>query len=362
MSWGQFSHHEEAEESFWPSFTDIMMVIVMTFLLVTVAVVMTNTRLLDELKSSLVAEQEASQLAEFTLQENATLEEQLDYFRQRSSSLEMDLLRSMAKQEATQTELTNTRTELSRLQMQEQTQARTLEQRNQELSVLQQDYREQSAASSRLQATLAQTQQQLEEETGRLEQEKAQLQAQMLEEKTALQLELSEAKQALSSETQRLQTELQLVNQQLQASQESQQASEQALITLQNKTVDEREKLASLEGDYAELDKKYQKLLKPKRSSKGKTSVDVMYSRSGYKIRAPGDSTYRNVRKAEMEAELEALKAQYVSDLYVKIIIPENSGLSYNEAWVFTRDTLNKYDYYYQQDNSETPEDGAVEE
>jgi hypothetical protein len=35
----------------------------------------------------------------------------------------------------------------------------------------------------------------------------------------------------------------------------------------------------------------------------------------------------------------------------VKIIIPEDSGLSYNQAWVFTRDMLNKYDYYYQEDN-----------
>ena len=37
MSWGNIYHDESAEESFWPSFTDIMMVIVMTFLLVTVA-------------------------------------------------------------------------------------------------------------------------------------------------------------------------------------------------------------------------------------------------------------------------------------------------------------------------------------
>jgi hypothetical protein len=33
----------------------------------------------------------------------------------------------------------------------------------------------------------------------------------------------------------------------------------------------------------------------------------------------------------------------------VKVIIPGDSGLSYNEAWNFTRDILSKYDYYYQE-------------
>jgi hypothetical protein len=34
----------------------------------------------------------------------------------------------------------------------------------------------------------------------------------------------------------------------------------------------------------------------------------------------------------------------------VKVIIPEDSGLSYNEAWTFTQDILTSYDYYYQDD------------
>lgn len=46
------SGRDEFEESFWPSFTDVMMVITMIFLIVTVAVVLTNTRLLDDLRHS----------------------------------------------------------------------------------------------------------------------------------------------------------------------------------------------------------------------------------------------------------------------------------------------------------------------
>ncbi|CAA6824411.1 MAG: Unknown protein [uncultured Thiotrichaceae bacterium] len=311
MSWGNVFHAEEAEDSFWPSFTDIMMVIVMTFLLVTVAVVLTNTRLLDELKSSVVAEKEATQRAEFTLKENATLEEQLDYFQQRTSSLEMELLRSRAQAENTRSELLDTQTELSRLQNLDQ-------QKSYQIADM-----EENLASR--EATVRQ-----------------------------LETDLQQNKQVLSAERSRLQGELESIQSQLESSQAAATASESALADLREQTSDERLKLASLKGEYDELDKKYQKLVKPTRSSKDKTVVDVMYSQSGYRIRQPGEANYRSVGRAAMNRELTELKAKHGTDLYVKIIIPENSGLSYNKAWVFTRDMLNKYDYYYQDNTGST--------
>ena len=51
----------------------------------------------------------------------------------------------------------------------------------------------------------------------------------------------------------------------------------------------------------------------------------------------------------EVETRLTKQKAEKGKDLYVKIIIPENSGLTYNEAWNFMRNLLVKYDYYYQE-------------
>ena len=42
-------------------------------------------------------------------------------------------------------------------------------------------------------------------------------------------------------------------------------------------------------------------------------------------------------------------KREHGKNLYVKIIIPEDSGLTYNEAWEFMRSLLVKYDYYYQE-------------
>ncbi|MEZ5448145.1 MAG: hypothetical protein R3E89_03705 [Thiolinea sp.] len=179
-----------------------------------------------------------------------------------------------------------------------------------------------------------------------------QVQRELGAENTRLQDELEQARTTLTAETGRLQTELDLAQSRLQASQASAQESAQALAELRSQTEQDRERLASLEGDYAELDKKYQKLLKPTRSSKGKTVVDVMYQKSGYRIRAPGEANYRSLGLAALNAELQGLKDRHGNDLYVKIIIPENSGLSYNQAWAFTRDTLDQFDYYYQDDES----------
>lgn len=279
------SGRDEFEESFWPSFTDVMMVITMIFLIVTVAVVLTNTRLLDDLRHSVKAEQsaqqsaqkaaeealqasrqaqKAEQLAEFQLKANASLEEQLEYLQQRSSSLEMELLRSRAAAEATASAASERDALLSRLEAQQSEYGNTLKLREQSIAMLQ--------------------------------------------------------------------TELNSKNTEI--------------AGLTSKADQSEKQLLSLQGEYTELDQKYQKLLKPARSSKGKQVVEVVYSKSGYNIRKPGEATLRNIGRAALDAELSALKAQHGTELYVKVVIPDNSGLSYNEAWRFTSEMLAKYDYY----------------
>ena len=279
------SGRDEFEESFWPSFTDVMMVITMIFLIVTVAVVLTNTRLLDDLRHSVKAEQsaqqsaqkaaeealqasrqaqKAEQLAEFQLKANASLEEQLEYLQQRSSSLEMELLRSRAAAEATASAASERDALLSRLEAQQSEYGNTLKLREQSIAMLQ--------------------------------------------------------------------TEVNSKNTEI--------------AGLTSKADQSEKQLLSLQGEYTELDQKYQKLLKPARSSKGKQVVEVVYSKSGYNIRKPGEATLRNIGRAALDAELSALKAQHGTELYVKVVIPDNSGLSYNEAWRFTSEMLAKYDYY----------------
>jgi len=80
-----FENHGVSEESFWPSFTDIMMVIVMVFLLVTVAVILNNWSLIGDLKKSIEAQKIASSLAENRQEKNHSLESKL-------SSLESQLV------------------------------------------------------------------------------------------------------------------------------------------------------------------------------------------------------------------------------------------------------------------------------
>ena len=276
---------DDLEEGFWSSFSNVMMVILKIFLLVIIVMALNNRKLLDELESSVqaqevaqqeaesaatqaqrlaVAAQKSAQVAEFQLKANATLEEQLDYLQQRSASLEMDLLRSRAEAEEARTTSTSKDTELSRLQALTQEQASTLTQREQSFSMLQ----------------------------------------------TELASKNTEA------------------------------------LGLRTKVDESEKKLLSMQGELTELDQKYQKLLQPARSAKGKKVVEVMYSKSGYSIRKPGEAAAQSVTRAALESELGGLKAQHGTELYVKVVIPDNSGLSYNEAWRFTNDMLTKYDYY----------------
>ena len=60
-----------------------------------------------------------------------------------------------------------------------------------------------------------------------------------------------------------------------------------------------------------------------------------------------GDENYTTLSSDELHSKLAALKKKHSNNLYIKIIIPENSGLSYSEAWEFMKGILHKYDYYY---------------
>ena len=294
MSWGK-EIHDEHEESFWPSFSDIMMVIAMVFLLITLTVVLSNTRLVTQLRTSIQAEQQASQLAEEQLKANATLEEQLDYYKNRAAAVEYELLRNRAKTETLAQELDNARQSLQNAERTQQTGQSQLNLATQRTQVLEQELNTALSTAQTLRDQLTQRQ----TRTTELEQEV----------------------QRLSGETETLK-------------------------------ISSTAALSKLQGELDELDRKYQKLLRPARSPKNKQVVEVIYQKSGYRIRKPSEFVHRTVDSATLNNELSALKSQYGTDLYVKIIIPENSGLSYNEAWRFTRDMLDNYDYYSQGDSA----------
>ncbi len=82
--------------------------------------------------------------------------------------------------------------------------------------------------------------------------------------------------------------------------------------------------------------------------------MEVRYEKLGGKgliqFRKSDNLPYKNLSEANLHKELSTLKESYKKALYVKIIIPDNSGLSYSEAWAFMSGLLDKYDYYYQDD------------
>jgi len=81
--------------------------------------------------------------------------------------------------------------------------------------------------------------------------------------------------------------------------------------------------------------------------------VDLRYEKTadGEKIsfRDMGEEKYSRLNRADLELRLSELKKKHPKKLYIKIIIPEESGLTYNEAWGFMKNILEDYDYYYQQ-------------
>jgi hypothetical protein len=61
------------------------------------------------------------------------------------------------------------------------------------------------------------------------------------------------------------------------------------------------------------------------------------------------DQVFQPVSRAELDAALGRRKAEHKQGLDIRVIIPEDSGLSYNEAWKFTSDIHKTYDYYFQE-------------
>jgi len=292
---------EDLEESFWSSFSNVMMVILKIFLLVIVIMALNNRNLLDDLKNNVQAKEEAQEeaklalhLAQSSLKANASLEEQLAYFQQRSSYLDLELLRSRAEAEGARNLSNSQKAELTRLQTLNKEQADTLVNRNKIVGELQ----------------------------GKLT--------------------------GLATEKERTQSELA-------AARDNATRMETELSSLRTKYNESDIKLLSLQGEFTELDKKYQKLLKPARSASNKQVVEVLYQKTGYSLRKAGEGSYRNLDRASLENELAALKTQFGNDLYVRIVIPDNSGLSYSEAWSFTNQILSRYDYYYNPSPSSAP-------
>jgi chromosome segregation ATPase len=315
------------ENSFWPSFTDVMMVITLIFLMATSILVVRNWQLVAELQESIAAERIAAQLIESTSLENTTLEERLANAEQSNSILRLRLMKRDEELSTAQEALRNQQASTAELQQQnrefqavlQQTRAE-LDAANLEINAATAQFNEMAAQIELLNQQLAQQQQAGDEARAELDSARQQI-ADLTASSSAQQLTISQ----LSEEKSKLAQDIAAYNQQL----------------------------LTLKGEYETVKSKYEELIKPARTARGKHIAQVYYVKGEngnvIRYRQPGDTEFSRLSLAEVEERLGKLKREYGKDLYVKIIIPEDSGLTYNEAWEFMRNLLVKYDYYYQE-------------
>ena len=319
----QTSHSNEG--SFWPSFTDIMMVITMIFLMATSLLVVRNWQLVSELRESVAAEQIASQLIETTFLENSTLEERLANAEQGNSILRLRLLKRNKELQVSNNSLRQQKFYIDAIEADNERLNKSLSASVTALTLANTEIDTIKALQQTLNTQVLTMEQQLRLSTvekNSLELQLGKVQSEVLESKQAQQKNIAD----LTQQKQLLTLEIDAYNQQM----------------------------LMLKSDYETVKSKYEKLIKPARSAKDKYIAEVYYNIKGtdsevIRYKVPGDSNFVDLSLAEVEKRLSKLKQEKGNDLYVKVIIPTDSGLTYNEAWEFMRNLLAKYDYYYQE-------------
>ncbi|MDH5612495.1 MAG: hypothetical protein OEY66_08585 [Gammaproteobacteria bacterium] len=292
------SDSENGHESFWPSFTDIMMVVVMIFMITSVVVVMRNWELVQELRNTMESERLAEEMVRSANETNETLEERLAQAQYQLSELRMALMQAKEIDEEKSNQLSD---------------------REKQLLIIQLSLKQQQDENENSQRAIV-----------------------LLNEEVAAQ------NATITSNENRI---ISLNNERDELLKTVEEQKSKTLM-LQGQ-IDKADGLfQSLQGNFDELKVKYDKLIKPARSAKGKYVVDVRYEKNakGEKIsfRDQGEKEYSYLDRSELDFRLAELKKKYPKKLYLKIIIPEDSGLTYNEAWGFMKKFLEKYDYYYQ--------------
>jgi chromosome segregation ATPase len=271
-------------ESFWPSFTDLMMVVLMIFMIASTILMLRNMHLVSELRATIASEREARAQAQSASQTSATLEDRLAQAQQEISDLRIQLLRAGEQNRTASKQLADVRQQLLDLQGANQSLSDRFQQ-------VQADNARLTSANTSLQSTVT---------------------------------ELRKTEQARTTE----------------------------LTRLRQQFADSEQSLAALQGNYEELSVKYDKLVKPARTTSGKFVVSVRYSKEHgqytLEFKESEDGEYHSLTRKQLDDRLEKLKEAHPKKLYVKVVIPEDSGLSYIDAWTFTQKILTSYDYYYQ--------------
>jgi septal ring factor EnvC (AmiA/AmiB activator) len=317
--------HNEGQEGFWPSFTDIMTVVVMIFLIAMVVLLVRNMELVNQLRATMEAERIAAELARATGEEKDTLSSQLHRAEERVQQMQLEIMRLQDKGQRSEALIADQLRAISALSSERD------------------DLAQQAA-----QLTLLR--QRLEDDVQRRQSE---LNA-ALQEIDSKQLQLSTAQRNVTTLEQSLeQLRNRYADSQAQAERLQRTVAEQrqSLEEARQQSQEYERRYLVLAGDFDDLKVKYDKLVRPARSSAGRHLIEVRYWKEdgGYQIswREGGEGGYQSITREQLDKVLTRLSAEHENGLYVKVIFPENSGLSYNEAWEFTSHLHSNYDYYF---------------
>jgi chromosome segregation ATPase len=331
-----------------------MMVIVMVFLLVAISVILNNYQLVENLKKSIQAQQLASSLAEDTKVENSSLEEQLLQLKQQLMLANTQLLNAKDDAKKTQTALLKNQQIIKELNAISAQQNQQLDEKTAYLAAFEKKSKDQLEQKN---TEIANAEIQQQASTKALEETKEKLATQQQKLSEWQQQEEESKKKVLGLQQQltTLESLSKTRTSEYSELEEKLKKKSAKMAALKAQRQQDEHQLLSLQGELDSLDKKYQKLLRPARSSKGKVVVAVTYTKrkghSVYRLREASGGDYKKVSRKQLERQLETFKKQHGTALYVKVIIPENSGLSYNEAWKFTNFIQKTYDYYFQEES-----------
>ena len=360
------------DDSVWPSFTDIMTVIVMIFLMALVVIMVRNFELDRELSSTTEARNVTTRINQDLANRLIQIEASLSATESEKDVLETDLGVALERLSALLLEQQSLTTNIEKA-------VREQEQLQQANTLLEQQKATAQSEISTLTAseqTLSQEIKSLIVQLSVLKLESSEQIANLADDKTALHetidaasLQLAEVRLALEQSRAQNATLTQQVTELETLGQDSEQkyrvASEDILAlaalikqrvaenaALQAQAAASAQQFRSLQEEYDALDETYRDLIRPARSAAGKQVATVWIEKSAtglqYKMTQPDQTEPQIVSVQQMHQTLQTLKEKFSNLLYIKIIIPKNSGLSYDEAADATQDVLQKYDYYFQ--------------
>jgi chromosome segregation ATPase len=309
---------ETSETTLWPTFTDIMTVILMIFMLTMIVVIIKNANLIDQLLFSQNKEKQIEKILQESQKTVADLRIGLTNLEEKLRAKEMEII--LLSDEA---------------------------------KILESNLQSKLAAISTLNAEISE----LNKKIRILQDTVETKEAEVLEVKEASETEIKRIKEvsekeiaAINAETKK---QIEEFNRKMLVILSQLEEKEAVIITLDSEKKDLELSLAKQRRAYSTLEEKYIKLIRPARSPLGRKVVTVQYSRmdENYRIlyKDVGSEQFEKINETALHQRLGALKKALKDKLYVKIIIPEDSGLTYNEAWSFTKNVLSQYDYYYQE-------------